>query len=68
MDTGMKNLPDPAKQNRMIMGGVAVAAVLGYLWYKRNSDVQNLGDAVSGGGEAPCRQVRRQHELREPSL
>lgn len=36
-----------AKNNRVLFAGVAGVAILGYLWYKRNSNVHNIGDAVS---------------------
>jgi hypothetical protein len=32
--------------NRMLYLGLGGAAILGYFWYKRNSDVHNVGDAV----------------------
>ena len=52
MDSGSaKNAANAvAKNNRVFYAGLAGVAVVGYLWYKRNSDVRNLGDAVS----IPC--------------
>lgn len=52
MDSGSaRNAANTARaasknNSTMLYAGVAGAAIVGYLWYKRRSDVDNLGDAV----------------------
>ena len=52
-----------ARQNKRLMYGAAAgAAVLGYLWWKRRSDVDNVGDAAARAGAATGRALERAGE------